>query len=190
MELKDFVSQLLRNWFFISVFIFLGLVAAFFFNQNQKETFRASLLLYLKPTIVAESQERSSTDNYYSQLRIKEFSDSLIAFLLQPEVQGEVGKKFQIKKLTPQIFRLIVEEEKVEQAKTSVLEAEEAIRSETKKFEENEKGFFQTETFTPSPRLEKIDPHKTLNLAVGFLLGFVFGILVISTKIYFYPKQN
>jgi capsular polysaccharide biosynthesis protein len=190
MELKDFVSQLLRNWFFILVFVFLGLVVAFFFNQNQKEAFRASLLLYLKPATVAESQERGSTDNYYSQLRVKEFSDSLIAFLLQPEVQREVGRKFQIKKLTPQILRLIVEEEKAEQAKTSVLEAEGAIRSETKKFEENEKGFFQTETLTLSPSLEKIDPHKTLNLIVGLLLGFVFGILAVSTKIYFYPKQN
>lgn len=188
MELKDFISQLLRNWVFILVFALAGLIVAFLFNQNQKETFQASLLLYLKPVIVTELPEASSSANYYSQLMVRDFSDSLVAFLLQPEIQKEIAKKFQLKKLTPQILRLIVREEKEEQAKATILEVAGVIKEESKKFTEGKEGFFQIETLTPPPSLERIDPHKTLNLMVSLLLGLVFGILVVSSRFYLYPK--
>jgi capsular polysaccharide biosynthesis protein len=188
MELKDLITQLLRNFFVILIFTTIGLVAAIVFNQNQREVFSASLLLYLKPTLVSGLKEANSSADYYGQLRVRDFSDTLIAFLLQPEIQKEIGRKFQLKKLTPQVLRLTLEEGQAEQAKKVVLEVAAKIKERSKKFEEEEKSFFEVEILTPSPSLEKIDPPKILNLITGLLLGFVLGILTISAKIYFSPK--
>jgi len=190
MELRDFLSLFLRRWFLVLAFSFLGLLAALFYNQSRKEIFQASLLLYLKPKNTIELKAEDSQNKYYTQLRIREFSDSLITFLLQPEVQGEMGKSFQVKKLTPQIFKVSVFGNNPDQAKTLVLETKEAIENHIKKFEENGQSFFQLEVLTSSPRLDKIGSEKILNLVVGFLLGFVFSILFVATWIYFNPKQN
>jgi capsular polysaccharide biosynthesis protein len=188
MELKDFIRQILHSWIFILVCAFLGLATAFFFNQSQKTTFQASLLLYLRPEVVSGLQETNSQTDYYGQLRVGEFADNFIVTLLQPDVQKEIGSNFKLKKLAPQVIKLSVEGEKSEQVSTTALAVVEAIGGTNKKFIEKDHSFFQVEKLISNPSVEKIEPHKVLNVFVGLVLGVVFGILIVSAKNYFHPK--
>jgi len=189
MELKDLLKLYLKNWLLVFIVGFLGVVFAFVYNQSRNEVYEAAFLLYLKPQTISKPEIKNATDEYYSQLKVRDFSDSLITYLVQPEIQKEIGVGFQLKKLTPQILKLITSEQNPKSARNTAVEAVNKIKTKVEVINSDGTSFFSIEKLSEEPSLKKVDPHKNLNLVVGLLTGFLIGILVVSAKSYLYPKQ-
>lgn len=186
--MKDFVYKLCANWVLIVLFVVIGLLAAFVLNQKQKTFFEASFLVYLKPVTANQWEKSDVSAGYYSQLRVRDFADSLIAFLLQPEVQNKTTGQFRIKKLTPQLLKLQTVGRSESEAYGLINQVEQVVKEESKKLSNSEDVFFQLERLTSSPSLQKNEPNYFLNLLVGGLLGLTLAVLFLATKFYFYPK--
>lgn len=186
MEAKIVISVLFRHWIILFFCALVGFLGGFLYGRSQRETYTASILLYLKPRVDSTREEK----DYFAQLRTRDFTETLVALLSSEDSQKEAGVAFRPRKSAPQLIKISTVSLSEDKAKADI---EKAIV-----FGENKVGvlageadpFLSLDRVSKDPSISKSQPKSILTTIVGGILGFILGAVFVALKVYFYPSQK
>lgn len=186
MEARVVISVLFRHWIIIFFAVVIGLLGGFLYSLLQRETYVASVMLYLKPRIDLESQEK----DYFAQLRSRDFTETLVALLSSEDSQKEAGVAFKPRKVAPQLIKISTVALSESEVKEDIEEARVFSENKLNKLAGEADPFLSLTKVSKEPFISKTSTKPILSTIVGLFLGFTLGAVFVALKVYFFPTRK
>lgn len=195
MELKEYLRIFKKHFKLIIATTILLTLAAFIFTLTQPISYQATGSLTIVPKSIAELKNVYQYDGYYSLQTSNLFGVTITSWLGNPDIVTEIFQKagyttegISVQALSKFIntsqmlnsssvtFRLgDRDENKTQKLATATIEV---VRNKTVEFNQAAGTRVNFEIVATSPLVNKVEPKKELNTAVGFLSGLILGVFL------------
>jgi len=193
MELREYLKIFKKHLVLILVITFLLTAAAFVFTLNQPIRYQANGSLTIVPKSIAELKNIYQYDGYYALQASNLFGTTISSWLANPDIVTEIYKKagYSSEGMNPQSLSKLIKtnqtlnssmvtfqlvDENKEKADKLAKATIEVVREKTNKFNQTAGTRVNFEIVSNPPLINKVEPKKELNTAIGFLAGLILGI--------------
>lgn len=205
MELKELIAVFQKKAYFFLAIVFIFIVAALFWQKNQPETFRATLLINIGRTSVSEAPDYTY-DSFYRLQADERFADTVVRWLSTPRVVEDIYKEahldpaylglkdlanvFVAGRLSSQMISVKYGSENrkiIEQLATATVTVLNRY-ADTLNTEEKSKNWFVIIGSEPVIRDSRVGLNQAL--AVGLILGLFVGFWLVVLRHYLQSTKN
>jgi len=193
MELREYLKIFKKHLVLILVITFLLTAAAFVFTLTQPIRYQANGSLTIVPKSIAELKNIYQYDGYYALQASNLFGVTISSWLANPDIVTEIYKKagYSSEGMSPQSLSKLIKtnqtlnssmvtfqlvDENKEKADKLAKATIEVVREKTNKFNQTAGTRVNFEIVSNPPLINKVEPKKELNTAIGFLAGLILGI--------------
>jgi len=174
MELKEFIKILKSYLAVIIVLAIVGAASGFYSTRYFSSGYH-------------HTQDFFLAENFFTQEKARDFTDSAIAILESPDFKDEVissGDTLIVRKLAPQVIRLNYISQNADAGNSQLQSITQKFNSKIQTLTESTQAsqMKAVGNFQP-PRYSSL--NKSVLAVAGTLLGIIFALFVIGLKNYF-----
>lgn len=188
MELKDFLKIIKDNVITLIILVALGAFFGFYSTKYFASGYHHNQTYFLTDSSTQiQPQQNVKSENFFSQEKAGNFTDSTIAILDSPDFKSEVlntGDSLIVRKIAPQVIRLTLV--------SPIADSENPkLNTIVEKFNLKIKDLAGSTQSSELKAIGSAQPpsHSSLNRSVltaaGSLLGILFAFFTIGVKNYF-----
>jgi len=207
MELKEYLKILIKHFKIILFSAILLSLSAFIFTINKPVYYQAIGSMTITPKSSAELKNIYQYDGYYALQASNLFGITISSWLANPDIVTEIYKKagYSTEGMSTQALSKTIktsqnlnsslitfqlndlDKEKVRKLALAVIEL---VKEKTALINKDSNSKINFEIVSNEPLVNRIDPKKIFNTAVGFLIGLFLGGFLAFVIEYFSNEKS